>query len=53
MQNMKNGLRSFQKYVPTALVRQLIKTGQDAKIGGEKLQISILFSDITNFTGIS
>jgi adenylate cyclase len=51
--NMKNGLRSFQKYIPATLVRQLIEKGEDAKIGGNKQQLSILFSDIAHFTTIA
>jgi len=33
---VKTGLRSFSKYVPDKLVRQLMSQGKDAKIGGEK-----------------
>ncbi len=50
---MKKGLRSFQKYVPATLVRQLIDSGQDVLIGGEKKTLAILFSDIQDFTKIS
>ncbi|OGT47868.1 MAG: hypothetical protein A3E83_03355 [Gammaproteobacteria bacterium RIFCSPHIGHO2_12_FULL_41_20] len=50
---MKQSLRSFQKYVPSSLVRLLIKTGEDARIGGTKKQLAILFSDIRNFTTIA
>src|SRR5262249_16466960 len=50
---MKKGLRSFQKYVPAVLVRQLIESGEDARIGGIKKPIAILFSDIMNFTSIT
>lgn len=50
---MKNGLRSFQKYVPSALVRQLVESGEDARIGGVTKTIAILFSDISNFTTIT
>ena len=50
---MKQGLRSFQKYVPSTLVRQLIETGEDARIGGVKKPITIFFSDIANFTSIA
>lgn len=51
--NMKQGLYSFQKYVPANLVRQLIKSGKDVLIGGEKKQLAIFFSDIQDFTTIS
>ncbi len=50
---MKNGLLAFKKYVPADLVRQLIQTGQEAKLGGKKKELSIFFSDIAGFTSIS
>lgn len=51
--SMKLGLKSFQKYVPASLVRQLIETGEDARIGGSKKTLTIFFSDIENFTSIA
>ncbi len=51
--NMEIGLRSFEKYVPSELVRYLIQSGQEAKLEGESKSISIFFSDIANFTSIS
>ena len=53
VQAMKIGLRAFQKYVPAMLVKQLIKLGVDAHIGGEKRKLVIFFSDIQNFTSLS
>src|SRR3990167_8570678 len=53
LQSMKHGLRSFQKYVPAALVRQLIKLGAAAEVGGEKKYLALLFTDIKDFTTIS
>ncbi len=50
---MKVGLRSFRRYVPTELVRYLIKSGVEAKLGGEYQEITVLFNDIVNFTTIS
>ena len=50
---VKTGLRSFSKYVPDKVVKQLISQGKDAKIGGEKEYVTILFSDIEGFTTIS
>lgn len=43
---MKNGLRAFERYVPSALVRQLIRTGEETRIGGKKKELTIFFSDI-------
>jgi adenylate cyclase len=51
--SMKKGLRTFQRYIPATLVRQLIETGEDARIGGVKKPLAILFSDIQNFTSIA
>lgn len=47
------GLKAFQKYVPAALVRALIETGEEARLGGKEMDITIFFSDIANFTSIS
>lgn len=49
----RNGLESFQKYVPADLVRELVRTKQSAKLGGTTAELTILFSDIEGFTGIS
>jgi class 3 adenylate cyclase len=51
--DMKIGLRSFQKYVPGNLVRQLIETQQEARIGGKLKELTVFFSDIANFTAIT
>ena len=50
IESMRVGLQSFQKYVPQNLVRQLIENGEAAKIGGHNRRITLLFSDISNFT---
>jgi adenylate cyclase len=50
---MKASLRSFARYVPTDLVRRLLAHGQEAELGGELRRLTILFSDIANFTTIS
>lgn len=51
--SMENGLRSFEKYVPSQLVRTLIQKGQQAIIGGNKRLITTMFSDIENFSTLS
>jgi class 3 adenylate cyclase len=50
---MKTSLSSFKKYVPAQLVRQLIETNQEAKISGQRRELTMLFSDIADFTTIS
>lgn len=51
--SMKHGLKEFQHYVPKILVRQLIESGQNLKIGGQRKKLVVLFSDIENFTTIA
>jgi class 3 adenylate cyclase len=48
--NMKGSLRSFRKYVPADLVAQLITMNKEARLGGERKQLSIFFSDIEGST---
>jgi adenylate cyclase len=50
---MKTGLQAFEKYVPAGLVRQLIQTGEEARLGGQKRELTVLFSDVAGFTTIS
>jgi adenylate cyclase len=50
---MKAGLRSFSKYVPADLVRVLIRRGEEARIGGEKRELTVMFADIESFTTIA
>ncbi len=52
MVQMTHGLLSFQKYIPTELVKKLISQGIEAEIGGEERELSIFFSDIAGFTNI-
>jgi adenylate cyclase len=50
---MKSGLQAFRRYVPAELVRQLISTGEEARLGGHKRVLTIFFSDIAGFTTIA
>ena len=51
---MKSGLRSFIKYVPDDLVRQLLASGREAALGGGSIRrLTIFISDIENFTSYS
>jgi adenylate cyclase len=50
---MKTGLKAFRKYAPAELVRQLIHTGEEARLGGHKKELTVLFTDISGFTTIS
>jgi len=50
---MKASLRSFSRYVPLELVRELVVSGEEARLGGEFRPVTIFFSDIEGFTRIS
>jgi class 3 adenylate cyclase len=43
----------FGRYVSDEVVEKLLATGYRPDLGGESLQVTILFSDIRNFTTIS
>lgn len=45
--------KAFSNYVSADLVTQIMKNPDSLKLGGEKREISILFSDIRGFTSIS
>lgn len=50
---LKIGLNAFAKYVPLDIVHNLILSGQPATLGGRKNEMTVLFSDLTNFTDLS
>jgi class 3 adenylate cyclase len=43
----------FGRYVSDEVVEKLLATGRRPDLGGESLQVTVLFSDIRNFTTIS
>lgn len=51
--SMKRSLKSFISYVPLAVVKDLVITGNLAKVGGENKVATFLFTDITGFTSLS
>ncbi|VEG90246.1 adenylate/guanylate cyclase domain-containing protein [Legionella spiritensis] len=53
LQTMRSSLTSFQRYVPSSLVKKLMRTSKIAEVGGENKNITVLFSDIKDFTGLS
>ena len=50
---MMKALESFSRYVPMDLVRELLRRGEVAKIGGRTERLTILFTDIQNFTTVA
>lgn len=53
LKSLHSSLQSFSRYVPKDLVKQLIATGEVAKLSSSKKKITLLFSDIEGFTQIS
>ena len=51
--SMQKGLHAFRRYVPAELVRQLVSTGEGARLGGLKKELTVFFSDISGFTSIA
>lgn len=50
---MKSSLRSFGKYVPTDIVRDILRTSRAAQLGGETRTLTIFLSDLRDFTRLS
>jgi adenylate cyclase len=46
----KAALRSFALYVPKELVREIVRKGSDSVLGGDRRPMTILFTDLGNFT---
>jgi len=53
LQQMSRGLASFQKYMPTELVRTLVSQGIEARPGGSQETLTVLFADLAGFTSLS
>ena len=49
----KTAMRAMSKYVPIELVKQLFQSQKDPILGGQVEEISILFTDIQNFTALA
>ncbi|MBL9089040.1 MAG: adenylate/guanylate cyclase domain-containing protein [Planctomycetia bacterium] len=52
-ERMRGALDSFAKYVPTPVVRELLRQGEAARLGGRVRPVTVLFTDIRGFTGVS
>lgn len=51
--SLRRATRSFARYVPKEVVKELFHKGEEIVLGGEKKQITIFFSDIASFTSIA
>lgn len=52
-ENMKHGLSAFKKYVPSRLVAELIRLGEEPRIGGRRRELTLLFTDVADFSAVS
>jgi adenylate cyclase len=43
-------LRSFTRYAPEEIVREVVVSGREAMLSGEKREVSVLFCDLRGFT---
>jgi adenylate cyclase len=53
LEKAKTAMRAMSKYVPVNLVRQLYYKGEEPMLGGKSSEISVLFTDIKDFTKFS
>jgi adenylate cyclase len=53
LEKAKTAMRAMGKYAPVDLVRKLYRDKKEPVLGGELLEISIMFSDIKGFTSVS
>lgn len=51
--NKRHLSSTFGQYIPPSLVEELDETGEDVSLEGETREMSVLFSDVRNFTTIS
>ncbi|MCK1391117.1 adenylate/guanylate cyclase domain-containing protein [Bradyrhizobium sp. 1] len=47
---MRSVVRSFASFIPRQIVRQLIETGSALSLGGSRREVTVLFTDVADFT---
>ena len=50
---MRSVTQTFSQFVPRRLVEQLVETGTPMSLGGTRREVTLLFSDVVNFTEIT
>jgi adenylate cyclase len=53
LEKAKTAMRAMSKYVPVKLVRQLYRDGEEPMLGACPAELSVLFTDIRDFTAIA
>ncbi|GAB6051359.1 adenylate/guanylate cyclase domain-containing protein [Magnetospira thiophila] len=50
---MRDGLQTFGRYVPKTLVHHILDSKKSIEVGGERQELTALFTDIKDYTSIS
>jgi adenylate cyclase len=50
---MAAGLSAFRKFIPADLVQMLLRRGIEARPGGSIQDLTVMFTDVAGFTGLS
>jgi adenylate cyclase len=50
---MRTLVQTFSNFVPKRLVQQLVETGDAMRLGGTRREVTVLFTDVADFTGIT
>lgn len=53
LEKAKTAMRAMGKYVPVDLVKRLYHDGREPMLGGESVELSVLFTDIRGFTSFA
>jgi len=53
LERAKTAVRAMSKYVPVNLVRQLYHDGEEPRLGASPAELSVLFTDIRDFTSFA
>jgi adenylate cyclase len=53
VERAKTSMRALGKYVPIDLVRQLYESNREPELGGEIVELSMMFTDIEGFTTLA
>ncbi len=53
LERAKTAMRAMSKYVPINLVRQLYHKGEEPELGGMSAELSVMFTDIKDFTAFA
>lgn len=54
LRDMQQNIRTtFERFVPPSVVTQLLEDPTRIKLGGQLQEITVLFADLENFTGVS